>query len=857
MRNNFRGFRGDLLLLSGLLMVSPLCADTYSWDAVAMGGGGYVSGLIPSPSTSYPVYARTDVGGAYRWNQSSSKWTPLTDWVSIDETTYLGILSIAIDPQAPQNVYMLAGTSYWNSGKTAILRSSDYGSSFSTVVVTSQFTASGNSLGRGNGERLAVDPKKGSILFCGTPDKGLFTSTDSGKTWSSVDIFPVTTTSNSNGIVFVVFDTSGATSGSATQKIYAGVSRSGSSNIYYSSDGGSSWSVVGDSSQQPTTYMPQRAIISNNYLYVTYADASGPYTMTAGAVYKYSISGGSWTDITPNGYTSRGYGAISADPDDASHLVLSTSNYYGGNQSTDVTNWSGPWGEQIFYTDDGGSSSTWDSVFNNSSSLSNNGIPWIDGNSIHWTGSITFDPYTSNRVWVTSGNGVWETDDITASAQTWKFQSKGIEETVPLDAVSLSSGVLLSAIGDYDGYKNTSVTSYATSGEYSPSMGNNTGITVAALAPKYAVRVGDSMYYSSDTGSSWTKMNTSYEDGYVALSANGASLLWNPGSSTTTLRTTNWGSSWTTVSSLSFNHKPTADQVNSAKFYAYNTSSGGFYASTDSGASFSQKLSLTSGGSVIIRAVPGREGDVWVPLYTGGLVRVTGSGSASSTISGVTACSAVGFGKSKYTYPAVYIWGTINSTEGLYRSDDTGSTWTRINDDDHEFGGPGNGQFVLGDMSTYGRVFMSTVGRGMIYGDQTSTATSSSSVQSSSSGASSSSFVSSSSGVSSSSFVSSSSTASSSSRKTRSSSSSVERSSSSELVSSSSLKESSSSEEGSAVQNLEQVHVLIQSYEVRDLLGRPVFEGERLPAKFPQGRWIVMARDTHGTLLRAWTVVGE
>jgi hypothetical protein len=34
----------------------------------------------------------------------------------------------------------------------------------------------------------------------------------------------------------------------------------------------------------------------------------------------------------------------------------------------------------------------------------------------------------------------------------------------------------------------------------------------------------------------------------------------------------------------------------------------------------------------------------------------------------------------------------------------------------HQFGGPGNGNFVQGDMNTFGVVYMSTVGRGLIVG---------------------------------------------------------------------------------------------------------------------------------------------
>ena len=44
----------------------------------------------------------------------------------------------------------------------------------------------------------------------------------------------------------------------------------------------------------------------------------------------------------------------------------------------------------------------------------------------------------------------------------------------------------------------------------------------------------------------------------------------------------------------------------------------------------------------------------------------------------------------------------------------------RINDDEHQFGGPGNGKFIVGDMNTFGTVYMSTVGMGIVYGREVS-----------------------------------------------------------------------------------------------------------------------------------------
>src|SRR5688572_7896439 len=89
------------------------------------------------------------------------------------------------------------------------------------------------------------------------------------------------------------------------------------------------------------------------------------------------------------------------------------------------------------------------------------------------------------------------------------------------------------------------------------------------------------------------------------------------------------------------------------------------------------------------------------------------------TVTGVQTC-ALPIWK---TYPTVFIYGTVNGILGVHRSTDEGATWIRVNDDAHEYGGPGNGQFVQGDMNVFGRVYMSTVGRGLVYGESDQTCT--------------------------------------------------------------------------------------------------------------------------------------
>ncbi|MBN1769121.1 MAG: hypothetical protein JW842_11490 [Prolixibacteraceae bacterium] len=142
----------------------PTLKANYSYGNVAVGGGGFVSGIITSPFEKYLIYIRTDTGGAYRWIESTQSWKSLLDFVSSDETSILGIQSIAIDPANPSKVYMAAGLEYLNGGLSYILISNNYGESFDKINVTSKFTFHGNCMERQNSKRPIVDPNSFNIL---------------------------------------------------------------------------------------------------------------------------------------------------------------------------------------------------------------------------------------------------------------------------------------------------------------------------------------------------------------------------------------------------------------------------------------------------------------------------------------------------------------------------------------------------------------------------------------------------------------------------------------------------------------------------------------------------------------------
>ena len=693
--------------------------SSYGVRHAPIGGGGFVTGIV-THKTSGDIYCRTDVGGAYRWDAANNKWVQLLDWISEDQRNFSAVEALALDPQNANNVYMLCGLLDKDFGKTAILKSTDKGNTFTVIDVSSKFKAHGNGMGRSNGERLTVDPHNSNILFCGTRQNGLWKSTDAGITWN-LAWEGVTTTSNDNGICFVLYDPLGSVVNGVTQTMYIGVSRTGSANIYRSTDGGTTFTAI----SATTNFMPHRAALVGTTMYVVQADKEGPYGIEGtGGIYKLNTSTGTWTNVTPNA-NNYAYGSVSVDPSNVNRVVVSTINNFSNNQYGTTG------GDFVYLSTDGGTN--WTLKNGSNSTYNNDGIGWTNGQ-LHWAGSIEFTPGNTAEVRVVSGKGLFSCSNIDAANPSWKLDVRGMEEAGLTDGISIPGAPFISTFGDITGFVHNDLTSYPAS-TLQPAGGSNWGIDYAAASTSKIVRTtnGDDgasyVYYSTNQGSAWTACSTTKgAAGKVAISADGVAILHSPSGSSTIWRTTDNGGSWTSVSGVAISNAiPIADRVNSNYFYIHNLSSGQMLVSSDKGASFSVAgnpgATSTPWEPTYIRTVPGNEGHVWVPLIGNGLKYSTDHGATYTTVSNVTYCSAVGIGKADVSaaYPTVFIWGTVGGVKGLFRSTDKGANWIRMNDDAHEFGGT---TLLIGDFNVFGRVYMwGTLGRGLIYWDPCSPTT--------------------------------------------------------------------------------------------------------------------------------------
>ncbi|KAJ9442464.1 Xyloglucanase Xgh74A, partial [Diplonema papillatum] len=695
----------------------------YTMGTVAMGGAGYVAGIVTRTEEPHLTYIRTDVGGMYKWD--GSKWNPLMDWVSYEDQGLLGVETLALDPKDPSRLYAVAARDDRSNGKTAFLRSTDYGETFEVIDVSHVWKAHGNGMGRVTGEKLVVDPGSSNVLYCGTRLDGLLKSTDYGSTWSKITSLNVTALAEDdplpgyawdgitdlfwrNGVSLVHPDPNSVDKGVA-QRIFVGVSNFNGPSFFVSNDAGETWT---EAAGGPAGFAPVRvAMRGTNELIVTFASAPGPWDVWGGGrAYRFTIDSGLWTQIISHEH---GFGGVDVHPKNPDVIIMSSLAVYAQQGEPKQGE-----GEYVYRSEDGGN--TWVNLMDNYTRSAYGDVEWIKHGttadySIHWGGCLKFDPSDYKKVWITSGNGIWRSTDIGASAVNWEFTVAGLEETVPLEAISVEGISLISAVGDYDGMVHHDITKYYR--RHEPNIKTTHGLDVAGLDTNCQVRAGDEKIYYTLTGESGWIETEEFRgpQGEVAVSANCKSVLLTTAG--VTYHTENFGTNWTRVSNLTA-LRAVADRVADNKFYAYEND-GSFKVSVDGGLTFAEVSTLPSGGSEVVRAAPGIEGDVWVALKAGGLARTTDSGTSFELLA-VADARTVGFGKAAEgrSYFAIYIWGkpTASSTMGVYRSIDEANSWERVNDDKHQYGGPNDGNFLIGDMNEFGTWFLATGGRGIAYG---------------------------------------------------------------------------------------------------------------------------------------------
>lgn len=735
---------GLTALISSLATVQA--APTYDWKNVVIGGGGFVDGILFHPTVPGLLYARTDMGGAYRWNPATTSWMPLTDFIgSVSDD--MGILSIALDPQDGSKAYLLTGkySNAWTGEYGKVMYSSDTGRTFKST--TMHLKNGGNLDGRGCGERLAVDPNKSGLLFLAgsawdSSVDGVSKGVIPGAMWKSVDggaSFDSLTTGPVGNGTFVLFDPTSGTKGSPTPTLYVGMDKSdnGEAALWRSKDGGATWAKVPGA---PAALIPCTGSIEGPNAYFSFNNGLGPNGITKGKVMRLDTRTDTWTEVSPVANSAFGYGTVSIDRQNPSHLLVGS-----------VDKWTG--GDDIWLSRDGGA--TWTSRLLQGE-LDLSFAPWKKTRTPHWLASVQIDPFDSTVALFGTGYGVFRTTNLRAAKPVWAAADANLEECVSKNLVSPPAGVpLVTSVGDQGGWRHVSLDK-AADHVHLPDVGTTLSIDVAWANPAVYVRAhnakntaGTTGGLSLDSAKTWTNFSTqpagvtipTEANGWsgagggmraIALNASGSTILWTAPGMKGPYISRDLGATWklsTGVTLGSYGATPIGDKVNPARMYVLDVANGQILSSTDTGSSF------TVGASVLklddwevenaqISTVIGHEGHLFVAADHawggGGLYYSINGGTSVRKVSGVSSATRVTTGKAPEgkTFPSVFIIGKVGGVYGFFRSDDSLKTWTRINDSQHQFG---TIHQIVGDPRVFGRVYLGTEGRGVVYGDDAAT----------------------------------------------------------------------------------------------------------------------------------------
>jgi hypothetical protein len=753
-------------------------SQPYTFKSVTVRAGGYVPGIEFSPAQKNLAYCRTDIGGPYKWDDSQKKWVALIDFTDqYNYYGCESIAPDPVDPNKLYiacGMYTSGPAAIFRSsdgGKTfdvVPLEGVTMGGNSNGRGMGERLAVDPNSTNilyfgsRSNGLLTSTDSGKTWNQVASFPVKGGGGGGGGGA-------------NGGGGLGFVIFDPASGSAGHPSQNIYVANSEDGFTGLYRSTDAGKTWQSV--PGQPPESLFPNHAQIdTTGVIYFSYANVIGPNGGMDGGIWKFNTKDGKWTDITPekpgtNGITF-GYASVAVDhkhPGTVMASTMSRDTKTGGEDVLRSTDGGKTWKSltRSFYTRDFSNSPYVETVAN-----PNQHFGW-------WFSALAIDPFDSDHACFATGATIYNTGDITrldSNEMThWNLWTTGIEETAILYLVSPTDGPhLMSGFGDIGGFIHDDVDQTPAAQYLNPKFANGAAIEYAGINPSFMVRNGTGsgagatgFAFSYDYGHHWEPLPeppvapvvpttqgaapggrrggrgggggrgaAGFGEGTPSLiiSADGKTIML---LGATAQITRNFGANWTPVKGLAPNSRVLADRINPQEFYAIDQAGKQVFTSTDGGATFTASASTGlpdapaggggrrgggggGGGALHYYATFGREGDLWAVGLRNMLHSADGGKTFTQITNAPTVASAgrdFGLGKAAdgKDYPAIYVAGVYNNVTGIFRSDDLGTNWVRINDDDHRYGN--NPTELCGDPRIYGRVYFGTNGRGILYGD--------------------------------------------------------------------------------------------------------------------------------------------
>ena len=276
---------------------------------------GRVIGLAVDPNNPSHYFVASASGGVWKTLNAGTTWAPVFD----REGSY-SIGCIVLDPKNPLTVWV--GTGENNSQRSVsygngVYRSDDGGKTWKNVGLKSS-----EHIGR-----IAIDPKDSSIVYVAAQgplwgpggDRGLYKTTDGGRTWKQI-----LKISEHTGVTDVVIDpqnpeTLYAAAYQRRRHMWTLIDGGPESALYKSTDAGATWNKL--RAGLPTTEMGRIGLtispVDPNVIYAQVEAAD-----RKGGIFRSNDRGGSWERRNEFDATAMYYARIVADPKDVDRLYV-------------------------------------------------------------------------------------------------------------------------------------------------------------------------------------------------------------------------------------------------------------------------------------------------------------------------------------------------------------------------------------------------------------------------------------------------------------------------------------------------------------------------------------------------------
>jgi photosystem II stability/assembly factor-like uncharacterized protein len=276
---------------------------------------GRVIGFAVEPNNPSHYFVASASGGVWKTVNDGNTWTPVFE----REGSY-SIGCIALDPKNPLTVWV-------GTGENNSQRSVSYGSG---VYRSDDGGKTWRNVGLKNSEhigRIAIDPKDSNIVYVAAQgplwgpggDRGLYKTTDGGKTWKNI-----LNISENTGVSDVEIDPNNpetiyAASYQRRRHMWTLIDGGPESAIYKSTDAGATWNK--SRAGLPTNDMGRIGLaispVDSNVIYATIESGD-----RKGGIFRSSDRGGSWERRNDFDAGAMYYGHVVADPKDVDRIYI-------------------------------------------------------------------------------------------------------------------------------------------------------------------------------------------------------------------------------------------------------------------------------------------------------------------------------------------------------------------------------------------------------------------------------------------------------------------------------------------------------------------------------------------------------